>query len=323
MIARNQVKSVLIPGRSSGKPINTMLMRGIISRRKTPNLYMTRAMTTSRLSEYMHNKELSPKYIASVERAVRTIISRYDITTPSTDNAKILKAKLKAKNLKPNSIRLYLWAMRYWAQSLGRDIDFDECPTPKVTIEEPEIIDFRIIRKILDNPTLPERDRAIIALMAYSACRVGELVDLKTDDLKLDTGLVTYRRTKNNKSRTVPIVPECIEILKQWTAKRNQCLADYDRESPFVFVTNRGGQMSTDLVRQMMTRMKGEVGADLKKFHPHLIRHTSLTKMCNTKDVNLREVQQMAGHSSLTITERYTHVQLDQLQSKMNKNMTF
>ena len=73
----------------------------------------------------------------------------------------------------------------------------------------------------------------------------------------------------------------------------------------------------------MMGRMKKQIGGDIKKFHPHQIRHTSLTKMCNTKDVNLREVQQIAGHSSLTITERYTHVNLDQIKEKFTKNLAY
>lgn len=284
---------------------------------------MTRAMTTTKLHDHLHNKELSPAYIKSVERAVNTIIKRYDITSPTTVNAIKLKAKLKEKELKPNSIRLYLWAMKYWAQSLKKDIDFDECPTPKIEKTPIEIVDFKIIRKVLDNPNFTERNRAIIALFSFTGCRVKELTELKVDDLKLAEGIVTYRRTKGKiKFRDVPIAPECSDIMRAWMEIRNGHLASLDKESLYVFITEQCGPMSTDLVRQTMGRMKKEIGGDIK-FHPHRLRHTAATKLANTKDINIREVQMMLGHSSVVITERYTHVQLDQLKTKVTKNLSY
>ena len=222
----------------SAKSIYCQQINGLLSRHDTP---MARAMTTSRLSDHLNNKELSPAYIRSVERAVNTIIKKYDITSPTTENAIKLKSKMKERGLKPNSIRLYLWAMKYWAQSLGRNIDFDECPIPKVEEEPIETIDFKIIRKVLDNPTFPERDRAIICLFAYTACRVRELVELKVEALDLIGGMVTLKG-KRNKVRQVPLAPECIIIMKSWMEIRNVKLAEMDRESPYVFVPHRAGK---------------------------------------------------------------------------------
>jgi site-specific recombinase XerD len=143
---------------------------------------------------------------------------------------------------------------------------------------------------------------------------------LKAESLDLAGGMVTLKG-KRNKVSKVPLAPECAFIIKSWMEIRNVNLAEMDRENPYVFVTTQGKQMSTDLVRQMMGRMKKQIGGDLKRFHPHKLRHTSLTKMCNTKDVNLRDVRQIAGHSSLVITECYKHVNLDQIMEKFTKNL--
>ena len=296
-------------------------VKGMISKGlRTP---MTRAMTTTKLHDYMLNQELSPAYIKTVERAVNTIMNKYNITTPNTQNAIRLKAMLKDKGLKPNSIRLYLWAMKYWAKSLKRDIDFDECPTPKIEVTPMEIVDFKIIRKVLDNPNFTERNRAIVCLIAYTGCRVKELVELKIDDLKLEECSVTYRRTKGKyKFRTLTLAPEAVDVMRSWVEIRNGHLASLDKESSSVFITEQCGPMSEDLIRQTMARMKKEIGKDIK-FNPHRIRHTAGTKLCNTKDVNLREVQYMLGHASVTTTERYTHVQFDQLKAKVTKNLSY
>jgi integrase/recombinase XerC len=312
-VTKSTNRSVVSP-----KSFNSHLINGVLGNS------MTRAMTTTKLHDHLHNKELAPANIKNVERTVNTIIRLYGITSPNTANAIKLKAMLKEKGRAPNTIRIYLWAMKYWAQSQKRDIDFDECPTPRIEETPIEIVPFPIIRKILDNPNFTERNRAIIAMFVYSGCRVRELTELKVDDLKLAEGVVTYRRTKGKmKFRDVPLAPECIEIMKSYMEIRNGHLASLDKECSYVFITGQGGPMSTDLVRQTMGRMKKEIGGDIKKFHPHLLRHTSLTKLANTKDINIREVQQIAGHSSVTITERYTHVQFDQLQAKVTKNLAY
>jgi integrase len=281
---------------------------------------LTKISRTTRLKEYLDNQELSPHNVKTILRTVRTLIDKYNITVPTDDAAIHLKSVLKDQGKKSNTIRLYIWALRYWAQSQGSDISFEKCPLPREDVKEPMVIDNDLCRRLLNDPLLGMRDKAVIATLLFTGCRVGELSNLKYDDVDLKNRSIKLTKTKTKKDRVVPIPDRLYDILSEWRETRQHELSTRSISSEWFFVSQYSGRLGPDAVRAITNRIKRRY--QIKKLHPHLFRHTALTRMANTPGISLRDVQVIAGHSSLTTTERYCHTNLDALKQKMSK-LTF
>lgn len=185
----------------------------------------------------------------------------------------------------------------------------------------PKIIDQRSVKKMLAqiNTSCPTgiRNYAIVIMMYRAGLRVSEVCNLSLSDCNLETGLIYVQSGKGKKDRYVPLDDDIEKSIKAWLAVRP--------ESQFIFCTLEGKQLMRRYVREVCYRIseKADVyiqdGAVKKPVSPHKLRHTFLTEVLREGTANIREVQELAGHSSLNTTMVYTHVVMDELQEKIRK----
>lgn len=161
-------------------------------------------------------------------------------------------------------------------------------------------------------PELDRRDRAILELLYATGLRVGELVSLDWPDLDLSARVLRVLG-KGGKERMVPFGRPAETALRDWLADWEAVrsrLEDADTAEP-VFLNHRGGRLTARSVRRIVDRAV-ETGAVAAGVHPHTLRHTFATHMLEA-GADLRSIQELLGHSSLSTTQRYTHLDVDRL----------
>jgi integrase/recombinase XerC len=171
---------------------------------------------------------------------------------------------------------------------------------------------------------LGKRDRAILELLYASGVRVGELVGLDLGAVDLAEGLLRVLG-KGRKERIVPFGQKARDTLQDYLRARHELVEARDRfKKPksgklepaasgveAVFLNARGGRLTTRSVGNIVDRYIG-IMAHRMKAHPHTLRHTFATHMLNA-GADLRAIQELLGHESLSTTQKYTHVSTEQL----------
>lgn len=155
------------------------------------------------------------------------------------------------------------------------------------------------------------RDVVVLELLYATGVRVGELVGLDVDDVDADRRVVRVFG-KGRKERVVPYGTPAARALDAWQARGRPMLAT-ERSGPALLLGARGGRLDQRLVRELVHRRLTEVpGAP--DMGPHGLRHSAATHLLEG-GADLRSVQELLGHSSLSTTQLYTHVSTDRLRS--------
>ncbi len=171
-------------------------------------------------------------------------------------------------------------------------------------------VDSLCRRPEVDELLWESRDNAIFETLYSTGCRVGELVGMKMSDLSDDrkSAVVTG---KGRKDRTVFFSDDAVASLERYFSDRRKILEAHGTDSPFVFINQRGGHLTTQGVRLITARYSGTEGTN-HYVSPHAFRHTFATSMISA-GADVRVVQEMLGHSSISTTQRYTHVTTEKL----------
>lgn len=154
------------------------------------------------------------------------------------------------------------------------------------------------------------RDLAMLELMYSSGLRVSELVGLDTGHLRLDLALARVVDGKGGRERWVPVGGRAMEALKDYLASRAE-LAPQGEEQEALFLNQKGGRITQRSVQRLVARFAGELSAG-RKLSPHALRHAMATHLLEG-GADLRSVQEMLGHKSLSTTQKYTHLTVDHL----------
>lgn len=183
---------------------------------------------------------------------------------------------------------------------------------PKVPRRLPATLDADQVASLLaisgDDP-LTVRDRAILELFYSSGLRLAELVGLNLGDV--DTADRTVRVVgKGSKERVVPVGRQALAALRDWLALRSE-LARAGETA--IFVGERGLRINPRMVQKLVNEWAKRQGAPTR-VHPHMLRHSFATHVLESSR-NLRAVQEMLGHSSLSTTQIYTHLDFQHLAS--------
>ena len=160
------------------------------------------------------------------------------------------------------------------------------------------------------------RNRAIIEVLFSCGLRVSELVNLKLSNLYLDDGFIRVTG-KGNKERLVPISPRAIRELRFWFDDRNRLTIKPGQED-FVFLNRRGHQLTRTMILIMLKRLAEEAGIR-KTISPHTLRHSFATALLQG-GADLRAIQAMLGHESISTTEIYTHIDTAALREEILKH---
>ena len=187
--------------------------------------------------------------------------------------------------------------------------------TPKQERKLPRILEYEEVKRLLETPPadswLGARDRAIMETLYSTGIRVSELVALNMGDIDF-LGEVIHVRGKGKKERIAPIGTSALQAIQHYMEfrnKRSQSNPDFDTK--VLFVNKHGGRLSTRSVRRKMDKYLKMAGLD-PNISPHTLRHSFATHMLNN-GADLRSVQELLGHQSLSTTQIYTHLNTKKL----------
>lgn len=155
------------------------------------------------------------------------------------------------------------------------------------------------------------RDAAMLELLYATGMRVAELVGLDMSDVTFGNRTVKVTG-KGNKQRVMPFGAPADKVLRDWMERGRPSLV-CNRSGDALFLGMRGGRIDQRMVRRVVHGRAREAG--VPDISPHALRHSAATHMLDG-GADLREVQEMLGHSSLKTTQRYTHVSIEQLKAR-------
>lgn len=183
-------------------------------------------------------------------------------------------------------------------------------PTPKGEKRLPAFLTVDEVFKLVDTPetngVLGFRDRAILELFYSSGLRVSELVGIELDDLDL-TGSLVKVLGKGNRERIVPLGSRAVDAIRRYMEKRGELKPKGD----FLFLNSRGGRLTVRSVANIVKKYAAISGIP-KNVSPHVLRHTFATHLLGG-GADLRAIQEMLGHKSLSTTQRYTHTSIEKI----------
>jgi integrase/recombinase XerC len=224
-------------------------------------------------------------------------------------------AQLHSQGLGGRSLARMLSAWRGFFSYLMRDHGLKDNPcaglrAPKSARTLPQALSPDEAARLVEMPTdTPEaiRDKAMFELLYSSGLRLAELVSLDPEQLDMRVGEVRVTG-KGSKTRIVPLGQFAIAALKAWLAIRDQ-IAKPDETA--LFVGQRGQRISPRVV-QLRLRQWGVKQGITSNVHPHLLRHSFATHVLQSSG-DLRAVQEMLGHTSISTTQVYTHLDFQYL----------
>ena len=272
-------------------------------------------------------RSLSPHTVRAYEREVAQFIgfagtemSCRDPRSTSPNVVRAYLAHLHSRKLAKVSTQRALAALRTYFRFLAREGAVDAnpakaVPTPRAPKKLPEVATAPELGELLEAlpaTSVGRRDRATLELLYGAGLRAGELVGLDLDDVDLSRRLARVRG-KGGKERLVPFGREAERALRSYlpdrAAWRSQAAAPSDGEP--LFVNQRGGRLSDRSLRRILDAAALQV-AQAHHLHPHTLRHAFATHLLEA-GMDLRAIQELLGHSSLSTTQRYTHVDLAHL----------
>ena len=156
----------------------------------------------------------------------------------------------------------------------------------------------------------------MLTLFLNCGMRLSELRGIDLDHIH-DTVLTVIG--KGNKERTIYLNKACLEAIDEWLPKRAQISIKPSAQKA-LFVSKRGTRISDDMIQIVIKRLLMQAGIDTRVYSVHKLRHTAATLMYKYGHVDIRNLQMILGHQSVSTTQIYTHVDEQQLQDAVNSN---
>ena len=196
--------------------------------------------------------------------------------------------------------------------------------TPKKRETLPDTLTMGELERLLAQPARdelwerhflgkPERDRLLLALMAYAGLRRSELLGLEWDDVDLSRRLVRVRKAKGGRQRTIPIHPALAPLFAEYYATR------VPLTEQAVFVGVQGNRLHYTQLGQTFRHYVDAAGVnERKRVTPHTLRHVFASELLHA-GANLRQIQELLGHKHLDSTQRYTRVNAHELRGAIKR----
>lgn len=258
--------------------------------------------------------------------------------TPKMPHAQVDDKKLKCESVTIREFLAYLYGQNYTKSTTARKLatlrsfykflikrgmlsvhPLSTIRTPKQDKRLPKCLDLDQVQKLLDAPgdgdLLSGRDRAMLEVLYSSGIRVSELVELEMQDLDLVEGVLRVKG-KGRKDRLTPIGSQAIKALQRYFEMRAlepRCNGPYALR---VFLNKHGEPLSTRSVRRKLDKYLVQAGLD-PGISPHTLRHSFATHLLNN-GADLRSVQELLGHQSLSTTQVYTHLTTARMKEAYN-----
>jgi integrase/recombinase XerC len=285
------------------------------------------------LAHLSAERRMSPKTVEAYERDVRQFLSFLTGHTAAQVSLKALAA------IEPRDVRAFMAARRgdgigsrslmrslAGARSFARFLErngkgrvgaLSAVRAPKVPKTLPKPIGIEAAKQLTETdlrageerePWVLARDAAVLALLYGSGLRISEALGLKRQDVPHPgAGDVIMVTGKGNKQRMVPLLPQVAQLIADYTAL---CPYDLPADGP-LFVGARGGPLSPRIIQLVMERLRGALSLP-DSATPHALRHSFATHLL-ARGGDLRAIQELLGHASLSTTQIYTAVDTERL----------
>ena len=192
--------------------------------------------------------------------------------------------------------------------------------SPKLSKKLPDTLNVEDIEKILSSINIDNfeglRNRAIIETLYSCGLRVSELINITYQNLFLDIGFIKVLG-KSSKERLVPIGKSAIKYIKLYNERFRNNMKVKPGNEGYLFLNRRGSKISRNMIFIIIKNISDKILLK-KKISPHTFRHSFATHMIEG-GADLRAVQEMLGHESITTTEIYTHLNREYLREVVNK----
>jgi integrase/recombinase XerC len=248
------------------------------------------------------------------------------LLSAQTDAVRAYLASLNEKQYSKATTARKLATLRSFYKFLIKRNQLDSNPvtavrTPKQEKKLPRFLEYEEIKKLLETPPMDNwlgaRDRAILETLYSTGMRVSELVALNMNDIDF-LGEVVHIRGKGKKERIAPISSSALQVVQHYMELRNKrAQGNSNFDSKVLFVNKHGQRLSARSVRRKMDKYLKMSGLD-SSISPHTLRHSFATHMLNN-GADLRSVQELLGHQSLSTTQVYTHLTTRKLKEVYEK----
>lgn len=264
-----------------------------------------------------NEKDVSQHTIRAYSNDLQEFLSFTDKRPEKIDNLDIrsFMASLHYKKLKKSSISRKLASIRSFFSYLQKEGYVKKNPaklvsSPKIPKLLPKFLTVDETFLLMEAPEgdsfILTRDKAIIELLYSSGLRVSELTLLDIGDLDIKESLIRVKG-KGRKERIIPVGSKAMNAIKNYLPER----ISLKKKSPALFLNNRGGRLTQRSIRRILERYSRIVGLKGSP-SPHTLRHTFATHLLHG-GADLRTIQELLGHSSLSTTQKYTHVDIAHL----------
>lgn len=263
-------------------------------------------------------KSLSTNTVEAYELDLIKLKSYFDDVHINIENAsyELLRdfiIEISSLGIHPRSQARILSSIKSFYRFLIYKNKRDDDPTellesPKIGLRLPEVLSLNEIDRIIAAIDLskPEgqRNKAIIETLYGSGLRVSELINLQISRMYLAEGYMLIEG-KGSKQRLVPLSPQSIQQIELWKVDRNLMQIKKGNED-FLFLNRRGARLTRAMIFTIVKDLAAFAGIK-KNVSPHTFRHSFATHLLEN-GANLRAIQQLLGHESITTTELYTHI---------------
>ena len=258
----------------------------------------------------------SPHTLLAYERELRELGNLLPETAqPTRSDFQAAFRQLSQRGLHSSSLARALSAWRQYGEYLVQQGSLKTNPVqnikaPKKPQRLPRAIERDTINALLDQPaaaddTLALRDQAIAELLYGSGLRLAELASLNLNDVYLDAGWLNVRG-KGNKQRQVPLTQSSAALLRQWLAQRPA-----QPHETALFTTQRGTRLGSRQIAKRLDNWAQQHGSP-QHISPHMLRHSFAGHLLQASR-DIRAVQDLLGHASLSSTQIYTKLDFDHL----------
>ena len=271
-------------------------------------------------------KNLSENTTKSYERDLKKLylfLEKLNITNYSDIKEEICSAwigDLYSQNNKPKSIQRHLSSAKGFFRFLKKNnlissSPFELVTAPKSSHTLPDVLSPEDVEQLLSfkpSNTIEIRDMAIVELMYSSGLRVSETVNINISDFEENMSFLRVIG-KGSKTRLVPMGRFAINAINYWLNEREKILNNTDA----LFLNSKGSRLSVRSIQLRLKKMAIKQG--LPPVHPHMLRHSFATHMLESSG-DLRTIQELLGHSSLSTTQIYTKLDYQHLAKIYDKS---
>ena len=271
-------------------------------------------------------KNLSENTTKSYKRDLKKLylfLEKLNVTNYSDIKEEICSAwigDLYSQNNKPKSIQRHLSSAKGFFRFLKKNnlissSPFELVTAPKSSNTLPDVLSPEDVEQLLNfkpSNTIEIRDMAIVELMYSSGLRVSETVNINISDFEENMSFLRVLG-KGSKTRLVPMGRFAINAINNWISEREKISNNTDA----LFLNSKGSRLSVRSIQLRLKKMATKQG--LPPVHPHMLRHSFATHMLESSG-DLRTIQELLGHSSLSTTQIYTKLDYQHLAKIYDKS---